>query len=66
MSNLSLISVISLISVVEDDGSVRESLQCLIRSFGFVAESFALAEEFLKSDHLRDTRCLILDVRSGE
>jgi FixJ family two-component response regulator len=29
-------------------------------------EAFASAEEFLKSDHLRDTRCLILDVRSGE
>jgi FixJ family two-component response regulator len=66
MSNLSLISVISLISVVDDDASVRESLRCLIRSFGFVMEAFALAEEFLKSDHLRDTRCLILDVRSGE
>lgn len=57
MSNLSLISV------VDDDDSVRESLQCLIRSFGFTVEAFASAEEFLKSDHLRDTRCLILDVR---
>ena len=57
MSNLSLISV------VDDDDSVRESLQCLIRSFGFAVEPFASAEEFLKSDHLRDTRCLILDVR---
>jgi FixJ family two-component response regulator len=53
----------SLISVVDDDDSVRESLQCLIRSFGFAVEAFASAEEFLKSDHLRDTRCLILDVR---
>jgi FixJ family two-component response regulator len=53
----------SFISVVEDDDSVRESLQCLIRSFGFAVEAFASAEEFLKSDHLRDTRCLILDVR---
>jgi FixJ family two-component response regulator len=53
----------SLISVVDDDDSVRESLQCLIRSFGFAVEAFASAEEFLTSDHLRDTRCLILDVR---
>jgi FixJ family two-component response regulator len=53
----------SFISVVDDDDSVRESLQCLIRSFGFAVEAFASAEEFLKSDHLRDTRCLILDVR---
>jgi len=57
MSNLSLISV------VDDDTSVRESLQCLIRSFGFAVEAFASAEEFLNSDHLPNTRCMILDVR---
>jgi FixJ family two-component response regulator len=57
MSNLSLISV------VDDDDSVRESLQCLIRSFGFAVEAFASAEEFLNSYSLPDTRCLILDVR---
>ena len=57
MSNLSLISV------VDDDASVRESLRCLIRSVGFAVEIFASAEEFLKSDHLHKTRCLILDVR---
>ena len=54
---------LTLISVVDDDDSVRESLQCLIRSFGFAVEAFASAEEFLTSDRLRDTRCLILDVR---
>jgi FixJ family two-component response regulator len=57
MSNLSLISV------VDDDASVRESLRCLIRSVGLAVEVFATAEEFLKSDHLRNTRCLILDAR---
>jgi len=57
MSNLSLISV------VDDDTSVRESLQCLIRSFGFAVEAFASAEEFLNSGHLPSTRCMILDVR---
>ena len=57
MSNLSLISV------VDDDASVRESLQCLIKSCGFAVEVFASAEEFLKSDHLLNTRCLILDAR---
>ena len=57
MSNLSIISV------VDDDDSVRESLQGLIRYFGFAVEVFPSAEEFLKLDHLRDTRCLILDVR---
>jgi FixJ family two-component response regulator len=54
---------LSLISVVDDDSSVRESLRCLIRSVGFGVEVFASAEDFLKSDHLHDTRCLILDVR---
>ena len=53
----------SLISVVDDDTSVCESLRCLIRSCGFAVEAFASAEEFLKSDYLRKTRCLILDVR---
>jgi FixJ family two-component response regulator len=57
MSNLSLISV------VDDDDSVRESLQCLIRSFGFAVEAFASAEELLNSYRLSYTRCLILDVR---
>jgi FixJ family two-component response regulator len=52
-----------LISVVDDDDSVRESLQGLIRSLGFAVEVFALAEEFLNSDLLGKTDCLILDVR---
>jgi FixJ family two-component response regulator len=51
------------ISVVDDDDSIRESLRGLIRSIGFSANIFASAEEFLKSDHLRNTDCLILDVR---
>ena len=52
-----------LISVVDDDVSVREALQSLLRSVGFTVKVFASAEEFLKSDYLRDTGCLILDVR---
>ena len=52
-----------LISVVDDDVSVREALQSLLRSVGFTVKVFASAEEFLKSDYLRDTACLILDVR---
>src|SRR5205807_8529420 len=51
-----------LISVVDDDDSVRESLRGLIRSVGFAVQVFASAEEFLNSDHLRTTDCLILDV----
>jgi FixJ family two-component response regulator len=52
-----------LISIVDDDASVRKSLQGLIRSVGYEVKVFASAEEFLKSEHLRDTDCLILDVR---
>jgi len=52
-----------LISVVDDDDSVRESLSGLIRSVGFGAMVFASAEEFLSSNRLLDTDCLILDVR---
>ena len=52
-----------LISVVDDDDSVRESLQGLIRSVGFAVEVFASGEEFLRSNRLPDTSCLILDVR---
>ena len=52
-----------LISVVDDDDSVRESLSGLIRSVGFGVSVFSSAEEFLHSDRLADTECLILDVR---
>ena len=51
-----------LICVVEDDDSVRESLRRLMRSVGFSVNVFASAEEFLNSDRLRKTDCLILDV----
>jgi len=52
----------SLVSVVDDDESVRESLPDLLRQFGFAAKVFASAESFLASDALSDTRCLILDI----
>ena len=52
----------SLISVVDDDESVRESLPDLIREFGFAAQAFSSAEEFLASDSVDRTRCLILDI----
>jgi FixJ family two-component response regulator len=51
-----------LISVVDDDDSVRESLQSLLRSLGYAVKVFASAEEFLNSDHFCNTDCLILDV----
>jgi FixJ family two-component response regulator len=51
-----------LISVVDDDVSSRESLPDLLKTLGFAAVSFASAEDFLASDVLEDTQCLILDV----
>lgn len=52
----------SLISVVDDDQSVRESLPDLLNEFGFAVETFASAEEFLASGLIDKTHCLILDV----
>ena len=51
-----------LISVVDDDESVRESLPDLLKEFGFDAEAFSSAEEFLASESIDQTRCLVLDV----
>jgi FixJ family two-component response regulator len=51
-----------LVSVVDDDESVRESLPDLLRAFGFKAQAFSTAEEFLSSDCVGLTRCLILDI----
>jgi FixJ family two-component response regulator len=52
-----------LISVVDDDDSVRESLQGLLESIGFGVETFSSAQAFLDSECLTRTDCLILDVR---
>ncbi len=52
----------SLVSVVDDDESVRESLPDLLREFGFAARAFSSPEEFLASDCVGQTRCLILDI----
>ena len=52
----------SLVSVVDDDESVRESLPDLLREFGFAAISFSSAEEFLSSDSVDETQCLVLDI----
>src|SRR5438067_1000615 len=52
----------SLVSVVDDDESVRESVPDLLRQFGFAVEAFSSAEAFLSSDVVSDTSCLVLDV----
>ena len=51
-----------MISIVDDDESVRESTKALVRSLGYSARTFASAEEFLDSD-LDETSCVILDVQ---
>jgi FixJ family two-component response regulator len=51
-----------LVSVVDDDQSVRESLPALLRQLGYATAEFASAEEFLVSDRVDETRCLILDI----
>jgi len=52
----------SLVAVVDDDESVRESLPDLLREFGFAAHAFSSAEEFIASDSLGEIRCLLLDI----
>ena len=51
-----------LVSVVDDDESIRESLPDLLRELGFQARAFSSAAEFLASDCIGETKCLILDV----
>jgi FixJ family two-component response regulator len=53
----------ALISIVDDDESVRESTKGLVRSLGYQAVTFASAEEFLQSDSVDSTACLITDVQ---
>jgi FixJ family two-component response regulator len=51
------------ISIVDDDESVREATRGLVRSLGYTAETFCSAEEFLDSARLDDTSCIIADVQ---
>ena len=51
-----------LITVVDDDESVRESLPDLLNEFGFEARTFSSAEDFLASESVDETKCLVLDV----
>ena len=56
----------SVVSLVDDDESVRESLPDLLREYGFTVRAFASASEFLASSDLERTRCLILDIAMPE
>jgi FixJ family two-component response regulator len=52
-----------IVSIVDDDESIREATKGLVRSLGYGALAFASAEEFLTSDRVNDTSCLITDVQ---
>jgi FixJ family two-component response regulator len=53
----------SVIAIVDDDQAVREGTRDLLTAVGFVANAFERADEFLQSNHLDETSCLITDVR---
>ena len=56
-------STLSIISVIDDDASVRAATNNLLRSHGYTVHTFASAEEFLRSAQLNDTSCVIADVQ---
>ncbi len=56
-------STLSVISIIDDDASVRAATNNLLRSHGYIVHTFASAEEFLQSNHLNDTSCVIADVQ---
>ncbi|MGJ5203022.1 response regulator transcription factor [Bradyrhizobium sp. HKCCYLR20261] len=53
----------ALLSIIDDDADVRESLQALVESVGYSARLFGSAEAFLTSDTLADTQCIVSDVQ---
>jgi FixJ family two-component response regulator len=53
----------SLIAIIDDDASFRDALDQLIRSYGFPTKSFPSAQDFLESDYVSRTSCLISDVQ---
>ena len=53
----------TVVSIVDDDPSLRRSVRNLLTSAGFTVQTFASAEEFLESPHRTDTGCLVLDLR---
>ena len=54
------------IAIIDDDASVRTSTSSLVRSYGYAAHTFASAEDFLQSERVNDTACVISDVRMPE
>jgi FixJ family two-component response regulator len=62
-SESATLTILSVISVIDDDASVRAATNNLLRSHGYTVRTFASAEEFLQSAHLNDTSCVIADVQ---
>nr|WP_167559110.1 response regulator [Bradyrhizobium canariense] len=56
-------STLSMISVIDDDASVRAATNNLLSSHGYLVDAFASAEEFLQSIRLNDSSCVIADVQ---
>ena len=54
---------VPVISIIDDDASVRIATNRLVRSLGYVAHTFASADDFLRSPHVNDTSCVIADVQ---
>jgi FixJ family two-component response regulator len=54
---------VPVISIIDDDASVREAVQRFLRALGYVAHAFASADEFLRSPQVADNSCLIMDVK---
>jgi len=61
-TEITRMNVLSLVSIVDDDESVRESLPDLLKVFGLASQTFSSAEEFLAKDGISGSKCLILDV----
>jgi FixJ family two-component response regulator len=57
------LSKIQLVAIIDDDASVRATTDSLVRSFGYVVNTFASAEEFLRSNSLDDFACVMADVQ---
>lgn len=56
-------SKVPVISIIDDDQSVRDAMESLVRSLGYTVATFSSAEEYLQSGRLRDSSCLITDLR---
>jgi FixJ family two-component response regulator len=57
------LSTLSVISVIDDDASVRTAANNLLSSHGYLIQTFASADDFLQSDRLDDSSCVIADVQ---